>query len=179
MSDEVLAKWIAEEREVLDRVDAGPGAGVAALEQLAGKSGLEVMTTMLMGTMPIAHMAEHLTFCAIAADQGVAVFQGAPQRQHLNPMGTVHGGWIATVMDSALGSAVLTELPPGYGYTTSDLSVKYLRPLTINVARVRAEATVVARKDRAAFAEARMVGPDGTLYAQAKAECRIFPPRPR
>ena len=179
MSSEILAHWIAEEQAILARVDAGPGPGIAKLEHVMGLAGLEVMEQMLMGTMPIAHLAHFLSFCAISASYGVAVFQGAPQQEHLNPMGTIHGGWIATVMDSALGSAVLTTLPPGHGYVTADLAVKYIKPLTMSVHRVRAEATVITRLERVATAKARLLGPDGTLFAEATAECRIFGPRLR
>lgn len=179
MSAEVLTRWIAEEQEILNRVNAGPGPGVAKIAQLADKTGLEIMQAMLQGTLPIAHLADHLTFCAIEAHPGVAVFQGTPEHNHLNPMGSIHGGWIASVMDSALGSAVLTELPAGVSYATTELSVRYIKALSISVQRVRVWAEVVARKEKAAFTQARMFGPDGTVYAEAKAQCRIFAPRPK
>lgn len=169
-----LSTWLLEEREILDKVDAGPGPGIASPEQLAGKTGLEVMEAMLRGEIPYAEMAKTLTFGAISVGTGVAVFQGSPQTQHLNPMGTIHGGWIGTVLDSALGSAVLTTLPPGHAYTTAQLSVKYVRGLSPKVPRVRAEAKVTSQEGRVAKAEAQLFGPDGTVYARALTECRLF-----
>lgn len=176
MGADLLARWIEEESAVLARVNRGPGPGVAPMEQVSRMSGLEIMRAMLMGEMPIAHLAKQLTFGAIAVDYGVAVFQGSPRVEYLNPMGTVHGGWISSMMDSALGSAVLTVLEPGYSYTTGSLTVQYLKAVRLNLQRVRVEATVTEQAERVATAQARMLGPDGRLYAQATAKCRIFPP---
>jgi uncharacterized protein (TIGR00369 family) len=174
---EKLQSWIDEERQILDVVDAGAGPGPARLDQVMGKSGLEVMQGMLRGEIPYAEMARTLTFGALSVAPGEAVFQGTPRAEHRNPMGTIHGGWIATLLDSALGSAVLTKLPAGHGYSTAELSMKYLKPLTPNVMRVRAAAKVTSLEGRVAKAEAQMFGPDGTVYAEAKAECRLFEPR--
>ena len=142
--------------------------------QLVGKSGLEVMHAMMNGQLPYAEFARHLTFYAIAAHQGSAVFQGTPQREYLNPMGTIHGGWMTSILDSALGCAVLSSLPPGQVYTTAGLETRYVKALTLDVRRVRAEATVTRIEGRTALAEANLVGPDGTLYAKATTECRLF-----
>lgn len=172
--DELLRIWVEEERVVLDRVEAGPGPGIAKGDAIAGKSGLEIMQAMLKGEIPYAEMAKTLTFGAIAVSQGAAIFQGTPRAEHLNPMGSVHGGWIGTVLDSALGSAVLTSLPAGFAYTTAELTVKYVKGLSPKVGRVRAEARVTEREGKVARAKARLVGPDGTIYAQAITECRIF-----
>jgi uncharacterized protein (TIGR00369 family) len=173
--DELLRTWIEEERAVLDRVDAGPGPGLASPQDVASKSGLEIMQAMLLGELPYAEMARTLTFGAISVSPGVAVFQGTPRKEHLNPMGTVHGGWISSVLDSALGSAVLTALPAGHAYTTAELTVKYVKGLTPRVGRVRAEARITEHRGRVAHAEAQLVGPDGTVYAKATTECRVFP----
>mgnify|MGYP006152656813 CR=1 FL=1 len=94
--------------------------------------------------------------------------------RHLNPMGSVHGGWFATLLDSALGCAVHTMMPPGRGYTTADLSVKLVKALTPKVQRVRAIGQVVHCGRQLATAEARLVGPDGTLYAHASTACLVF-----
>lgn len=171
---ELLSTWLDEERAVLERVDAGPGPGLASSEELAGKSGLEVMQGMLDGTIPYAELAKTLTFGAIAVARGAAIFQGTPRKDHLNPMGTIHGGWIGSVLDSALGTAVLTVLPPGHAYATSELRVKYLKRLSPKVGRVRAEARVTGWKGKIASARARLVGPDGTVYAKAITECRVY-----
>lgn len=171
---QLLSDWIDAERAILDKVEAGRGPGVATLDDLRGKTGLEVMEEMLEGQMPYAEIAKTLSFGAISVAKGRAIFQASPHRSHLNPMGTIHGGWIGTVLDSAMGSAVLTLLPPAHSYTTISLSVRYLCRLSPNVQRVRAESTAQLLNEKVASAEARLVGPDGTLYAFGTGEFRLF-----
>jgi uncharacterized protein (TIGR00369 family) len=169
-----LEAWLAEEREVMARLDAGVGPGVASPAKLAGKTGLEMMQAMLRGELPYAPIARTLDFLLVDIDAGRAVFQGTPGPQHFNPMGTVHGGWFATLLDSALGCAVHTMMPPGRGYTTAELGVNLVKALAPKVARVRAEGRVIHCGRQLATAEARLVGPDGTLYAHATTTCLVF-----
>lgn len=169
-----LETWLADEKRVLDVVGTGPGAGVAGPEQLSGKSGLEVMQAMLRGELPSAPIALTLDFLLVRAEFGYAVFQGRPGTAHLNPLGSVHGGWFATLLDSALGCAVHTRLAPGQGYTTAELSVNIVRALTPSVSRVRAEGRVIHCGRQLATAEGRLVGSDGTLYAHATTTCLVF-----
>ena len=102
------------------------------------------------------------------------MFQGTPGPQLLNPMGSVHGGWFATLLDSALGCAVHTTMPPGRGYTTAELGVNMVRAISTKVPRVRAIGQVIHAGRQLATAEARLVGPDGTLYAHATTTCLVF-----
>jgi uncharacterized protein (TIGR00369 family) len=169
-----LEAWLAQERDVRARLDAGVGPGVARPEQVAGKTGLQVMQGLLAGELPYAHMAKTLDFMMIEVGPGLAIFQGTPGVQHMNPLGTVHGGWFASVLDSALGCAVHTLMPPGRGYTTADLSVKLVKAITPKVQRVRAVAKVLHCGRQLATAEAQLVGPDGTLYAHASTACLVF-----
>lgn len=169
-----LEAWIAEEKKITDRLDAGPGPGVARAEQIAGKTGLEVMQAMLNGDIPYAAIAKTLDFTIIEVSPGVAIFQGTPLAQHLNPLGTIHGGWVATLLDSALGCSVHTMMPPGRAYTTAELGVNYVKAVTPKVQRVRAEGRVIHCGRQLATAEARLVGPDGTLYAHATTTCLVF-----
>ena len=172
--------WIAQEAEVVQRLEAGPGPGLARPEQVAGKTGLEMMQAMLNAEIPYAAIAKTLDFTLLLVSRGVAVFQGTPLAQHLNPLGTIHGGWIATVLDSALGCSVHTMMPAGRAYTTAELSVNYVRAITPKVQRVRAEGKVIHCGRQLATAEARLVGPDGTLYAHATTTCLVFEmPAPR
>ncbi len=180
-ADELLARWIAEEAAVRARVAGGPGAGVARRDQIAGRTGLEMMQAMLDGQLPAAPIATTLDFLLIEVAPGRAVFQGTPGAQLLNPLGTVHGGWFATLLDSALGCAVHTLMPPGRGYTTAELGVNMVKALTPKVQRVRAEGKVIHCGRQLATAEARLVGADGTLYAHATTTCLVFdlpPARP-
>ena len=169
-----LEAWLAQESEVKARLDAGAGAGVSTPQQVAGKSGLEQMHAMLRGELPYPPIAKTLDFLLLEADEGRALFQGTPGPAHLNPMGTVHGGWYATLLDSALGCAVQTMMPPGRGYTTAELGVNLVRSIPLKVQRIRAEGKVLHCGRQLATAEARLYGPDGTLYAHATTTCLVF-----
>lgn len=172
--EQTLERWIAEERDVLVKINAGPGPGLASPEQIAGKSGLEILQAIVAGELPYAAIAKTLDFTLMEVAAGHAVFQGTPLAQHLNPLGTVHGGWMATLLDSALGCSVHTMMPPGRGYTTAELSVNYVKAVTPRLQRVRAEGKVIHCGRQLATAEARLVGPDGTLYAHATTTCLVF-----
>jgi len=175
-----LERWLEDEARILGRLEAGAGPGVARPEQIAGRTGLEIMQGILDGTLPYAEIAKTLDFLVVEVGPGHAVFQGTPLQRHLNPLGTVHGGWFATLLDSALGCAVHTMMPPGRAYTTAELGVNLVKAITPRVQRVRAIGKVVHCGRQLATAEARLVGPDGTLYAHATTTCLVFdiPPRP-
>ena len=108
----VLQQWIAD-GEASDERMTRAGPGVASPAQWAGKTGLEQMQAMLAGELPFAPIAKTLDFSLIRVEPGLALFQGKPGPAHLNPMGGVHGGWFATMLDSALGCAVHTLMPAG------------------------------------------------------------------
>jgi uncharacterized protein (TIGR00369 family) len=175
MSDmNTLEAWLAQEQEVLARLNAGAGAGVARPEQVAGMSGMETMQAMLRGELPYPPMAKTLDFNLMEVEPGKAVFQGTPGPAHLNPMGSIHGGWYATLLDSALGCAVHTMMPAGRGYTTAELSVNLVRAINGKAPRVRAEGKVIHCGRQLATAEARLYGPDGTLFAHGTTTCLVF-----
>ena len=169
-----LETWLAQEHAARAVRDGGTGPGVARSDQIAGKTGLELMQAMLHGEFPYPTMAQTLDFIILEVGHGHAVFQGTPGVAHLNPMGTVHGGWFATLLDSALGCAVHTRMAVGQAYTTAELSVNIVRALTPKVTRVRAEGKVLHCGRQLATAEGRLVGPDGTLYAHATSTCLVF-----
>jgi uncharacterized protein (TIGR00369 family) len=102
-------------------------------------------------------------FHLVEAEENRAVFEGVPEYRHYNPIGTVHGGFAATLLDSALGCAVQTALPAGKAYTTMEFKVNLLRPLTEAVPLVRAEGKLLHAGRTVATAEGRLVGPDGKL----------------
>ena len=156
-------------------MEAGGGkAGLARPEDVAGKTGMEVMTAMLDGKLPYPHIADTLDFALIEVAPGKAVFQGTPQLKHYNPLGTVHGGWYATMLDSAVGCAVHTMMPVGRAYTTAELSVNIVRAASHKTGPLRAIGTVIHCGRQLATAEARIVGPDGKLYAHATTTCLVF-----
>lgn len=174
MEDETLQAWLAREREVNEKLAAGAGCGVARPEQVAGMSGLQTLQAMLRGELPYPTIARTLSFQLLEVGEGSAVFQGAPGPDHLNPMGGIHGGWYATLLDSALGCSVHTMMPPGRGYTTAELGINLVRAIGSKVQRVRAEGKVVHCGRQLATAEARLYGPDGTLYAHGTTTCLVF-----
>ena len=169
---DVLAAWMADEAAVRATLITEPG--IARREQIEGRSGLEVMQAMLAGELPPPPIALTLDFLLVRAAFGEAVFQGKPGFAHYNPLGTVHGGWFATLLDSALGCAVHTALPAGRGYTTLEIKVNIVRALTIKVPLVRAIGKVVHAGRQVATAEASLVGHDGKLYAHASTTCLVF-----
>jgi uncharacterized protein (TIGR00369 family) len=172
-AEAVLQQWIAEV-DARDDVMLRAGPGVASPAQWAGKTGLEQMQAMLDGLLPFAPIARTLDFSLIRVAAGISLFQGRPGPGHLNPMGGVHGGWFATLLDSALGCAVHTLMPAGRGYTTAELGVNFVRGLSPRVGRVRAEGKVIHCGKQLATAEARLFGPDGTLFAHATTTCLVF-----
>lgn len=108
-----------------------------------------------------------MRFSLAELEEGRVVFEGVPGRHVYNPIGTVHGGYAATLLDSAVGCAVHSKLKPGQGYTTLELKVSYLKAMTEDTGPVRAEGTVVNMGRRAAFAEGRLTDANGRLYATA------------
>ena len=98
-----------------------------------------------------------------------------PAEHHLNPIGTMHGGIIATMLDTVAACAVQTTLAAGMGYTSLDLTTRFLRPVTMKTGRVRAVGTVVSRGSRTAMGEARLTDEDGRLLAHATSTCLLFP----
>jgi uncharacterized protein (TIGR00369 family) len=121
-----------------------------------------------------AGILRSLDFDCVEVDLGKAVFEGVPGEHAYNPIGTVHGGYAATLLDSACGCAVHSKLAANQAYTTLDLTVSYHRAITRDTGRVRAEGAVRTIGRRAAFAEARLVDSEGKLYASATSTLLVF-----
>jgi len=171
-----LARWEAEGAAVRQRMLAGgaaPGVAVRS-ERTAHLTGLEVFEAMFRGELPFAPIGETLDFQPVHIEHGHAVFQGRPLARHYNPMGTVHGGWFATLLDSAVGCAVHSALPAGKAYTTVELKISLVRALTAKVPLVRAEGRVIHLGRSLGTADGRLFGHDGTLYAHASTTCFVF-----
>jgi uncharacterized protein (TIGR00369 family) len=147
---------------------------VASPAQVAARSGLQIFQALLAGEIPPPPMAVTLDFTLLRIERGIAVFQGRPGFSYYNPMGTVHGGWIATMLDTAMGCAVHSTLPAGKAYTTLELKLNLVRALTDAVPLVRAEGRLVHGGRQVATAEGRLVGPDRKLYAHASTTCLVF-----
>jgi len=154
-------------------IDASP---VAAPEPKGFKdlTGIEQLQLIFAGDGPPPGLPTTLDFNhrEIAADR--IVIGGAPDERHYNPIGSVHGGYLASLLDSAVGLAVHARLPAGKGYTTLELKVSYHRAVTKRTGPIRAEGVVVQLGRRAAFAEGRIVDLEGRLYASATTTCLVF-----
>jgi uncharacterized protein (TIGR00369 family) len=137
-------------------------------------NGLDIMQALLEGRFPYPPIAETLDFSLVQVARGQAIFQGTPQQKHLNPMGTVHGGWYATLLDSAVGCAVQTTLGPGQAYTTAELSVNLVRGARLDGGPLRAIGTVLHSGRQLATAEGKIVDAHGRLYAHATTTCLVF-----
>jgi uncharacterized protein (TIGR00369 family) len=117
-----------------------------------------------------------LGFSAVSFERGKAVFEMTPTEYHYNPIGSVHGGVYATLCDSACGCAVQTMLPAGVSYTSVDLAVKFIRPITSDTGRLICAGTVEHLGSRIALAQARLTSPEGKLFAHATSNCLIISP---
>ncbi len=170
---QITAEWLAIEAATRSRL-AGK-AGVATPQQAAGKTGLEKMQAQLRGDAPYPHMADTMDFFMVDIAFGEATFQGTPQLKHFNPMGGIHGGWFATIMDSAFGCAVISALPVDYGFTTAELSLNIVRGATDKTGPMRAIAKVLHCGRQLATVEAKIVDVSGKLYAHGTSTCMLFP----
>lgn len=141
----------------------------------AGLSGLETIQAVAAGTLPPPPIAQLLGMTITEVEEGRAVFSLEPAEWMYNPIGSVHGGIAATLLDSALGCAIHTTLEAGVGYTTSDLQVRYIRGMSADTGRVYCEANVVHRGRRTATAEARLIaGASDKLIAHGTTGCVIL-----
>ena len=149
-----------------------PAATFAAL---AGRSGLDLLAAIGRGELPPPPVMATLGIEAVDVSEGHASFALDPRELHYNPLGTVHGGVLATLLDSATGCAVHSVLPAGTGYTTLDLNARYLRPVTAGTGRLLATGSVLSRGSRTALAEAQVTDSRDRLIAHATSTCLIFP----
>lgn len=148
---------------------------VATAAAGASMSGLEYMAAIVAGELPPPPIAVTMRLRPVELEEGRVVFEGEPGEEHYNPIGLVHGGYAATLLDSALGCAVHTTLPAGAGYTSLGIEVKYVRPITRDTGRVLCAAEVVYRGRRQATSEARVTAAgSGKLLAHGSTTCMIF-----
>jgi uncharacterized protein (TIGR00369 family) len=173
-TETTLQRWLDEEAVVLAQRELGLRQPHPDRAHWASRPGIEFMQAMVRGEATPPSIGHTLDFWVMEVTEGQAVFQGRPGAAHMNPLGTIHGGWFATILDSALGCAVHSRMPPGHGYTTAELSVNIVKALTPKVQRVRAVGHVLHCGRKLATAEAKLTGPDGTLYAHATTTCLVF-----
>ena len=146
------------------------------MEAVTSLSGLDQMRAIASGEVPAPPIAKLLGFGLVEVDEGRALFAGEPGEQHYNPIGVVHGGLAATLLDSAMGCAVHTTLEPGWSYGTLDLSARFVRPITKDTGRVLCEGVVVHRGGKMATTEARLWAEEsGKLLAHGTGSALLLP----
>jgi uncharacterized protein (TIGR00369 family) len=148
-----------------------PQINAATLGQL---SGLELIQAMISGEFPAPPIMRLLDMERMEAEEGRVIVEMRAQEFHYNPLGGVHGGVIATLLDTAAACAVHTTLPARTGYTSLDLTTKFLRPASVASGLLRCEGTVISRGRRTALAQAQLTDEAGRLLAHATSSCLIF-----
>ncbi|NUT33456.1 MAG: PaaI family thioesterase [Hamadaea sp.] len=140
-----------------------------------GLTGLEQLQLMIDGTMPPPPVMRLLDMEGFQAWTGRVVVRMRAREFHYNPLGTVHGGMLATLLDTAAGCSVHSSLPAGMAYTSLDLTTKFLRPVTVESGLLTCEGTVVSQGRRTALAQAQLTDEAGRLVAHATSSCLLFP----
>ena len=151
-----------------------PKTGVVPPDTFRTLSGIELLRGMLDGRYPSAPITAALGFAIVEVEKGRVVFAGVPRFDYYNPLGSVHGGWTATLLDSCMGCAVHSMLPAGRGYTTLEFKVTFIRPVFDGSGPVRAEGTVLNVGRSAGTAEGRLVDGSGKLLAHATTTCMVL-----
>ncbi|MEM7546075.1 MAG: PaaI family thioesterase [Pseudomonadota bacterium] len=152
---------------------AGPEE-LMPLADMRAISGLEFMRGVMEGRFPAAPIARTLGYTLIEVEEGRAVFAGEARFDAYNPIGSVHGGWFGTLLDSCMACAIQTRLPAGRSYTTLEYKINILRAATVDSGLIRAEGTAIHVGRRTATAEGRMVDAAGKLYATGTTTCIIL-----
>ena len=154
---------------------ADAGYGLVPIEQARAVEGLSLFKGMMEGRFPAPPISKVLGFKVAEVEKGRVVFAYTPVFDHYNPLGTIHGGIAATLLDSVMGCSVHTTLGAGIGYTTVEIKISYVRAMTDGTGRVRAEGKVINVGSRIATAEGRLTDGAGRLLAHGTTTCLIFP----
>jgi uncharacterized protein (TIGR00369 family) len=149
--------------------------GVVSPEILKSYDGLGFLNAIAAGTLPQPPISDLMGFHLVEVEPGRAVFEGVPGLRHYNPIGSVHAGFAATLLDSALGCAIFSTLHKGDAWTTLELKLNLVRGLTEDVGPVRAEGRIIHRGRTVATSEGDLKDAAGKLYAHATTTCMIFP----
>jgi uncharacterized protein (TIGR00369 family) len=151
------------------------GFGVVPLEQTRTMDAMTLFTEMLAGRLPAPPISKAMGFWMTKVELGNVVFTYEPTAEHYNPLGSVHGGVAATLLDSVMGCAIHSTLKAGIGFTTLEIKVNYVRAITAETGPVQAEGKVINVGSRVGTAEGRMTDAQGKLLAHSTTTCLIFP----
>jgi uncharacterized protein (TIGR00369 family) len=148
--------------------------GVTPVEVMASMKGIDFVRAVFAGQLPTPPIMQNIEPFDYSAEPGVISFHSTPGFRHYNPMGSVHGGYAAILLDSAMGLAVHSTLPPGTGYLTLEFKVSFIHGMTEKTGVVRTEGRTLNVGRRAATAEARITDAKGRLLAHATTTCLVF-----
>jgi uncharacterized protein (TIGR00369 family) len=148
--------------------------GVTPTEMMASMAGINFIRAIFEGRLPAPPIMQNIEPFDYSAEPGVVTFYSVPGFRHYNPIGSVHGGYAATLLDSAMGLAVHSMLPAGTGYTTLEFKISFIRGMTKDTGVVRSEGRTLNVGRRAATAEARITDAKGRLLAHATTTCLVF-----
>ena len=166
---------MSTDKSAIERLAGRPVTfGVTDFKTATSMSGIAFLQAMMSGKFPAPPICEALDFILVEVEPGRAVFEGIPRNGFRNPLGTIHGGWMSTILDSALGCAVHSTLKAGQGFTTVDLAVSFVRAVHESTGKLRCEAKVIHAGGRIATAEGRLVDAEGKLYAHGTTTCLVM-----
>lgn len=148
--------------------------GLIPIETWIKESPLEIFKKMVAGEMPAPPISEHFDFALSEIEKGKAVFKGRPQDNFYNPLGTIHGGFIATLLDSAMACAIHSTLEAGKGSTSIEIKINFVRPVFEKTGTLRAIGEVINIGKQIASAEGKLIDENGKLYAHGTTTCFIF-----
>ena len=151
--------------------------GLTPPDVLASMSGIDFLRKMFAGELPHATMMRQVGLVGGSAEPGLVVFRAIPGPEHYNPIGTVHGGFSATLLDSAMGCAVQSMLPAGTAYTSLEFKISLIRAITRDTGEVRAEGRALNVGRRVGTAEGRLLDRKGRLLAHGTTTCLVFEAR--
>lgn len=154
---------------------APASTGVRPIEEVLREDGLVLFRRMLAGEIPAPPMAAVMNMSVTRAEHGSVTFSSVPDAKLLNPMGSIHGGYALTLLDSCMACAVHSTLKAGQAYTSVEVKVNFVRPITPNMGVLNAVGTVLNAGRRIATSEGKIVGDNGKLYAHGTTTCLIFP----
>lgn len=149
--------------------------GLVGREAMIAESGLDFIQGIILGRHPHPPICQSMGFHFVDVGRGCVVLEGVPEFRHYNPIGTVHGGFAATLLDTALGAAIFSTMAAGETWTTLELKLNFVRALTQDTGTVRAEGRLLHRGRTVATSEGDLKDAAGKLYAHATTTCMIFP----
>lgn len=167
-----------DDNEILPGLFARGGFGAIPARAFQEMTGVEILRAIIAGDLPAPPISKTLSFGLSEVEEGRVVFRGQPQASHLNPAGTIHGGWSATIMDSALACVVQSVLGKGEALATTEFKVNLLRPILPDTGEVICEGKIVSRGRSIGVSECRLIDSRGRVMAFGTETCSIFPAPP-